>query len=129
MTAKAILRQQNAENLERAKNAARALAENYPELNGHAEALTNARGRDHMHLEAVRIAALADLMEAIVEAVGAREEPGNLESLDEIGPELAERLGAEGFETLADLAEASDEDLLKVEGLGKAKLGKIRKQL
>lgn len=52
-----------------------------------------------------------------------------VEDVAGIGPDLAIKLKARGIISLADLANASDEDLLAVEGIGKAKLARIREAL
>jgi predicted flap endonuclease-1-like 5' DNA nuclease len=59
----------------------------------------------------------------------AEDEPEDVESLDEIGPELAATLKESGITTLDDLRGASDNDLLKLAGIGKVTLKRIRQQL
>lgn len=49
-----------------------------------------------------------------------------VEDVAGIGPDLAIKLKARGIASLADLANASDEDLLAIDGIGKAKLARIR---
>ncbi len=175
MTAPTILRQCNTDNLRRAETHASSIAKSHPEIGEKVEALRNARGRDQMHTESARLAALADLLEAIDAAIspsGAadlldeaskaelqrtaqledvdfrasdnkeelkeeireerteeHDELDDLRDLDVIGPELDAKLSEAGYATPDDLRAASDEDLLAVEGIGKAKLKSIRAQL
>lgn len=56
-------------------------------------------------------------------------EGGALESVEGIGPELAEKLRAGGVGSIEQLKATSDEDLLKVDGIGPATLKEIRKGL
>ena len=51
---------------------------------------------------------------------------GELCGLPGVGPKVAERLYRSGFRTVEEVQAASDEDLLKVEGLGKGLLRKLR---
>jgi N utilization substance protein A len=52
-----------------------------------------------------------------------------VESVEGIGPKIAEALRAAGFITLADLEKATEEELLAVKGVGKKTLEKIRAAL
>lgn len=46
------------------------------------------------------------------------ERPPSLSDIDGIGPKLADRLPTAGYETVADLADATRENLLEIDGLG-----------
>jgi ERCC4-type nuclease len=52
-----------------------------------------------------------------------------LEDIDGINPEIAEELRSMGFDSPDDLNEASDDELLAVDGIGPARLERIRKAL
>lgn len=52
-----------------------------------------------------------------------------LDDLGGIGPDLVKKLNASGYQTPDDLHAASDEQLLAIDGLGKAKLRQIRADL
>lgn len=56
-------------------------------------------------------------------------EVGGLESVDGIGPELAEKLKTGGIGFVEQLNATSDADLLKIDGIGAATLKEIRKGL
>jgi len=51
---------------------------------------------------------------------------GQLCDLPGVGRKVAERLYRAGFRTVEEIHEASDEDLLKIEGIGPGLLGKLR---
>lgn len=53
----------------------------------------------------------------------------NLEDVDGIGDELAENLRDAGFNTPDDLREATDDELIAIDGIGQAKLKRIRDDL
>lgn len=128
MVAPSVLKQRNRDAVSRMEDAANALVEEYPELSKKAEDLKDIDGRDYIHKESNRLVALADLVEGVAEAVGAKK-PRKLEDVDGIGPDLAATLRHEGYETPDDLKKAGDEDLLEVEGIGPASLKKIRADL
>lgn len=78
--------------------------------------------------------ALADAFEEIVTKLESYEISGDapatsLEEIDGIGPDLARELRAVGIESVEDLRGANDNDLLALDGIGKAKLKKIREQV
>lgn len=53
----------------------------------------------------------------------------SVEEISGVGPDLARKLEAHGFETPESVREASDDELLAVEGIGPAKLQEIRQGL
>jgi predicted flap endonuclease-1-like 5' DNA nuclease len=154
MAAPAVLRQRRRQALDRADRAANALAEDYPNVLEEMVALRNARGRDEAHTEVKRVEALAGLLEAVAEATntevpegepepvitessasrGDANSPGpnggeSLEDINGIGPDLADNLRDAGFNSPDDLRDASDDDLLAVDGLGPGTLKKIRENV
>lgn len=153
MAAPSVLRRRRADALDRANVAANELGKVYPQVADEAEKIGRVRDRDQVHTEVARMEALADLLEAVAVATGVMEPEDvgtNLESQDElaqtpeedssrdfreledidgIGPDLAEKLEEAGYETPEDLGDASDEELLKVDGVGPSTLKKIREDL
>lgn len=134
MAAPSALRQRKRADLDRAEAAANAIAGENEEVAEKAHALKDVSGRDSMHEETNRITALADLLEAIAVAVGVTmpEDPSDgteLEDVDGVNAELAGELRAAGYETPEDLGDASDEELLRIDGIGPATLKKIRADL
>lgn len=127
MTAPAILRQWNEDALNRAQAAAEALAESYPELSDRAQALKDAetaRTRDYLHTETARLVALADLVEAIAEQLGAKEPDRDFSPA--VGEDGDAALHEAGYDTKEDVRNASDEELLAVDGIGPKKLSQLR---
>lgn len=53
---------------------------------------------------------------------------GELESLEGIGPEMAAELARHGIESVADVRDAADEDLLAIPGIGDKTLESLREQ-
>lgn len=134
MTAPVVLRQWKSDALDSISADADAIAEVHPEIADKADALKNASGRDPLHTETYRLCALADLMKAVAEAIGASrqdvsEDERTLEDIDGIGPELADNLREVGLQSPGDLRQASDGELLAVDGVGEGKLKKIRANL
>lgn len=56
-------------------------------------------------------------------------ESSSLEDIDGIGPDLAQKLKEAGYHSPDDLRNASDEELLAIDGLGNARLKQIREDL
>ena len=153
MAAPSVLRRRRADALDRANVAANELGKVYPQVADEAEKLGSVRDRDRAHTEVARMEALADLLEAVAVATEVMEPEDvgtNLESQDElaqtpeedssrdfreledidgIGPDLAEKLEEAGYETPEDLKDATDEELLAMEGIGPSTLKKIREDL
>lgn len=73
--------------------------------------------------------ALRDFLKELDAYLGDGPAATDLESIEEIGSELAEKLREVGVQTLEDLRGANDADLLKIDGIGKATLKKIKEQL
>lgn len=71
---------------------------------------------------------MADILNELLESNVIREETG-LEAIKGIGTEVADALRNAGYMTKADLREASNEELMKISGIGGATVRTIRKQL
>lgn len=127
-----VLRQRNAENLERAAASAQAIAEKYPGVEGKAERLQSASGRDQVHEESARLEALADLLEAVeAETVGEERlsQPRKVEDIEGVGPDLAANLRAKGISSVENVRKTPDDQLLSIQGIGPKKLEEIREQV
>ena len=90
--------------------------------------------RDPVMLNLFNREALADAFEEIVEKLENYEIKGeapitSLEEVDGIGPDLVQSLNEGGIYSLEDLRGANDNDLLKIDGIGKSKLKKLREQI
>lgn len=123
MTAPHILAQRHDAAVQRIEARAKSIGGKNPEAAKAIEAVRDVRGPDEEHIRVFRLEAIADLQE-VMEGKG-----GGLESVEGIGPELAHELRQSGYETPDDLRAADDEDLLEVEGIGKAKLKAVRSQI
>lgn len=82
--------------------------------------------RDLLQLEAT-----VECLEAAVDKKvgGSQHDEKSLDDVDGIGPDLAKDLHEKGYKSPEDLQKASDEELLAVDGIGKSKLERIRKDL
>lgn len=131
MAAPTVLRQRNADALQRAEAASEALAESFPELSERAQALKDAQAgpqrRDYLHTESARLVALADLLEAVAEEVGAKDPEYDFSPI--VGDHANEELHKAGYNKPDDVHDASDEELLAVDGVGRTKLERLRKDL
>lgn len=76
-----------------------------------------------------RAEAMRDFLKELDAALGGGPAVTDLEYIDGIGPEVAQRLREADITTLDELREADDDTLLAVDGIGKASLKKIRSQL
>lgn len=84
--------------------------------------------RDPSYIEMRREEVLVEVWESLLESNVIREETG-LEAVKGIGPEVADALRNAGYTTKADLREASNEDLMRIPGIGGKTVREIRKQL
>lgn len=73
--------------------------------------------------------AMRDFLKDLDATLGTGPAATDLESIDGIGAALAHELGQSGYQTLEELNAAKDADLLKIDGMGKSKLSKIREGL
>ena len=138
MHSQAMIRMQTGEDARERDHAvrlARIAGVAYPERRVEPELTATVRFGDPNLAELYRKQARNDLVgEAIakLEAVEPETEDApltSLEDIDGVTPEVAANLRAAGYETPGHLAEASDEDLLAVDGIGPKKLAAIREAL
>lgn len=86
------------------------------------EKLAEALGRLNVRRKELEAQGALDVQEAEVS-------PVSLRDVDGIGADLVEKLEEAGIYSVEDLRGANDEDLLKVSGIGKASLKRIRRQV
>jgi predicted flap endonuclease-1-like 5' DNA nuclease len=67
-----------------------------------------------------------DFLKELDASLGSGPAVTDLESVDGVGEELAEKLKEAGFHTVDDLKNAREEDLIAVDGVGKSKAAKLK---
>jgi DNA uptake protein ComE-like DNA-binding protein len=130
MTAPSVLKQQKIEALQRAESAAQSMSSEYPEILEEVEALKGVRGRDHLHVEAARLDALANILEALADAKGIEGEgPVLLEDLSSINQGHINKLKAKGISNVEILRSRDDQELEDIDGIGRGTVEKIRAEI
>jgi hypothetical protein len=130
LTAPSVLRQQKTEAINRIESAARAISKEDPEVVEQVDALKGVRGRDHLHVEAARLDALANILEALADAKGIEDEgPVRLEDLQSINQGHVNKLKAKGISDVEILRSRDDKELEDIDGISKSTVEKIRNEI
>jgi hypothetical protein len=132
MTSKSVLRQQEAEYVDRIAMAAASLSSDKVDVQEKAEEVKNVRERDYQHTYVARLRKTAELLEAAQAAQGA--EPAEpikrtVDDLESVNASQAENLKAKGMGQIKVLREQDDLAIRDVDGIGNKTVADIREEI
>ena len=132
MVARAVLRMQNEDAINRIANAAASISSDNVDVQEKAEEMRNARGRDYEHTATARLQKLAELLEAVQEAQGlepAEPTKRTVDDLESVNATQKQNLKNRGMSDINVLRNQPDDALLDVYGISHKTIEDIRAEI